>query len=291
MRFLNNRTQVSTSRLLRPLTGSIAAGLFLSLSACSTVPDDAPKEYHLAEAAIDRADDANADKRFPITIERAKVDFKEALNLYDQSLDRDTPEPTRQGIAQAGSERAMMAQNLAEKAIDLHAQVGAWDQKIEMKDEAEKSAAELSALQSRVASLDEQVRNRDNQNAQFQANIKTPVAFFATSRAGVTAKFQDSLDSLANTLKNNPQLKVTLVGYADRTGAANINNRLSEQRAESVAQELRAKGVMADQILIDSHGSTMATASAGNQAGLQLDRRVDAILTNRSGLETMTTGR
>ncbi|RYZ54508.1 MAG: OmpA family protein, partial [Proteobacteria bacterium] len=181
--------------------------------------------------------------------------------------------------------------NLAEKAIDLHAQVGAWDQKIEMKDEAEKSAAELSALQSRVASLDEQVRNTDSQNAQFQANIKTPVAFFATSQAGVTAKFQDSLDSLATTLKSNPQLKVTLVGYADRTGSMNVNNRLSEERAESVAQELRGKGVMADQILIDSHGATMATATAGNQAGLQLDRRVDAILTNRSGVETMTTGR
>ncbi|RYZ87007.1 MAG: hypothetical protein EOP04_12670 [Proteobacteria bacterium] len=52
---------------------ALASCLFFAASACSTVPDDAPKEYHLAHAAIDRAEEADADDIFPETIDRAKT--------------------------------------------------------------------------------------------------------------------------------------------------------------------------------------------------------------------------
>lgn len=280
----------STSQLSTSISLSLASCMFFGGAACSSLPDNAPKEYHLASAAIERAEDADADDVFPVTVDRAKADFKEALTLYDQSQDKGTPEPTRMAVAKAGSEKAIRAQNLAEKATDLYSQVGAWDQKIELKEEAEMSAANLQSLQNRLTMLDEQVRSRDNQNEQFQANIKSPVVFFASNQAGVSSKFQDNIDSLAMTLKSNPQLKVTLIGFADKTGSMNRNNQLAEQRAESVATALRSRGVTGDQILIDSHGASMATATAANPAGLQLDRRVDAILSNRSEAE-MTTGR
>ncbi|RZA13672.1 MAG: OmpA family protein, partial [Proteobacteria bacterium] len=231
---------------------------------------------------------------FPETIDRAKVEFETALDLYDQSKDNDTPEPTRQAVAQEGSQKAMQAQTLADKATDLFAQVSAWDNRIESKEENEKSTAELASLQQKVAMLDEQARAQamnEQNRSQFQANIKSPVVFFATNRTEVQGKFDENVESLAMTLKNNPSMKVTLIGYADKTGRDSRNNTLSEQRAESVARILRDRGVAAEQILIDSHGSSLASANPSNPAGLQLDRRVDAIISGRSGPETMTTGR
>ena len=59
----------------------------------------------------------------------------------------------------------------------------------------------------------------------------------------------------AEAAKKNPDLKVYLTGYADSaTGTEEINNRISAQRAESVAQTLEKLGVSRSQMVISSKG-------------------------------------
>ena len=58
--------------------------------------------------------------------------------------------------------------------------------------------------------------------------------------------------------KNNPDKKIEISGYADKeTGNPNINAKLAEQRAQSVASELKENGVSENQIIIKSYGDTV----------------------------------
>ena len=60
---------------------------------------------------------------------------------------------------------------------------------------------------------------------------------------------QPKLDELAALLANNPSVgNVTITGYTDRLGSDKYNQKLSEQRANSVKQYLVAKGVAADRL-------------------------------------------
>ena len=49
-----------------------------------------------------------------------------------------------------------------------------------------------------------------------------------------------------------------MTGYADvNTGNAKINSKLSEKRANNVAEALKAKGIAANRITIDYKGDTV----------------------------------
>lgn len=70
---------------------------------------------------------------------------------------------------------------------------------------------------------------------------------------------------------NNKQIVVT--GYADNaTGNANINNRLSQQRADAVAKELQKMGVSADNITTVAKGGvdTLEPASYNRRATVEI---------------------
>lgn len=65
---------------------------------------------------------------------------------------------------------------------------------------------------------------------------------------------------------------VTITAYTDESGAAAYNQKLSEKRAQSVADYLVAHGVPADHITIKGMGPTHAYATA------ELDRRAEVHL-------------
>ena len=80
--------------------------------------------------------------------------------------------------------------------------------------------------------------------------------FFAlNSSSQLEAGEEVNLRTIAEAAKKNPDLKVYLTGYADSaTGTEEINNRISAQRAESVAKSLEALGVSRSQMVISSNG-------------------------------------
>lgn len=82
--------------------------------------------------------------------------------------------------------------------------------------------------------------------------------FFLINSAEVRASEQSKVDALVAYLKEHTNAKVSLCGYADKnTGNANINKNLSEKRAQAVANALKAQGISADRITIDSKGDTV----------------------------------
>lgn len=82
--------------------------------------------------------------------------------------------------------------------------------------------------------------------------------FFAINSAKIQDDQQFKIISLAEYMKKHPDVKVTVTGYADvNTGNPGINNKLSEKRANNVAEALKAEGIAAGRIKTAFKGDTV----------------------------------
>lgn len=81
--------------------------------------------------------------------------------------------------------------------------------------------------------------------------------FFSIGKSAIRQSFLPKLDQLVTYLKENPETKVQLTGYADKnTGTKQINSRLSKERANAVKAYLVKKGISADRIATGYKGDT-----------------------------------
>ncbi len=80
--------------------------------------------------------------------------------------------------------------------------------------------------------------------------------FFRINTYNITKDEMFKVNEVAEFLKNHPNAKVVITGYADKgTGTLAINLRLSKQRAEVVANTLKSKyNIAADRIIVKSMG-------------------------------------
>ena len=79
-------------------------------------------------------------------------------------------------------------------------------------------------------------------------------------------------------LKKYNNTYVQIAGYTDNTGNKATNNTLSFNRANAVANYLKLKGVSANRMLIEGHGSKNPIASNSTAKGREKNRRVEITL-------------
>jgi OmpA-OmpF porin, OOP family len=99
---------------------------------------------------------------------------------------------------------------------------------------------------------------------------------FETGKADLKPVSHALLDEVAKMLKDNPQVEVISVeGHTDSTGSPEINRKLSQQRAESVAKYLASKGVKAGRMEPKGFGPDRPVADNETDAGREANRRVE----------------
>ena len=83
--------------------------------------------------------------------------------------------------------------------------------------------------------------------------------FFLIGNSSISKKEQAKVKEVADYLKANPNAKVEVTGYADKgTGNPTINSKLSQRRAQTVANMLqRTYGIAKDRITVDYKGDTI----------------------------------
>ena len=101
---------------------------------------------------------------------------------------------------------------------------------------------------------------------------------FATDSANIAPSFYQPLNNLANSLKEFNQNQIEIVGYTDSTGSQDLNMRLSQQRADSVASSLITQGVEANRIRTSGMGPANPIASNSTAEGKAQNRRVEITL-------------
>lgn len=98
---------------------------------------------------------------------------------------------------------------------------------------------------------------------------------FATGRAEINAGFYEVLNSVGLVLKEFNKTSIRISGHTDSTGNASANETLSEDRAESVGQYLKSRGVAAGRIQTTGYGARKPVASNSTAAGREQNRRVE----------------
>ena len=98
---------------------------------------------------------------------------------------------------------------------------------------------------------------------------------FETSSAKLMSTSRIALDEIARTLKNQPNLKVEIVGHTDDEGNDGYNLLLSQQRAESVRQYLIGKGIAPERMVSIGMGEAQPVAGNDTPEGRVANRRVE----------------
>lgn len=112
-------------------------------------------------------------------------------------------------------------------------------------------------------------------------------ANFAFDSAKLSAKATGELDRLANQVRASRVTpnSISIVGHTDSIGKAAYNQKLSVQRANSVASYLSSKGMNRGAMRVSGMGETKPVASNKTKAGRAQNRRVDIHV---SGSRTVT---
>lgn len=87
-----------------------------------------------------------------------------------------------------------------------------------------------------------------------------------------------SLDEVAKYLNSIPALELSLEGHTDSQGDEDYNQKLSENRANSVKRYLVKKGVEENRIKTIGYGKTKPIADNKTPQGRERNRRVEFII-------------
>jgi outer membrane protein OmpA-like peptidoglycan-associated protein len=98
---------------------------------------------------------------------------------------------------------------------------------------------------------------------------------FDFNSAVLRPEFRPAVQSVAQTLVQYPSTFIDVYGHTDSIGSAAVNQRLSEQRAKTVAATLQTMGVQGARIETRGFGYTMPVASNDSEAGRAQNRRVE----------------
>ena len=139
------------------------------------------------------------------------------------------------------------------------------------KQEAEfrqKLAAEQRAHQIEVERL---------KNENLKITMNSEVSFDYDS-AAIKPSFNRTLDKVNDIVARYTRTSVHVIGHTDSRGSNAYNQRLSEDRAQSVAVYMEDGGVAPRRISTEGRGEVEPRATNETEAGRQLNRRVELLI-------------
>lgn len=99
--------------------------------------------------------------------------------------------------------------------------------------------------------------------------------YFETDKYNVARAYEKLLDEVAAKLRANPQVCVRVEGHTDSRATDEYNQRLSDNRANAVAQELLGRGVSQSQLIVDGFSEFKPAQPNTDWKNMQLNRRVE----------------
>ncbi|MDR3366532.1 MAG: OmpA family protein [Prevotellaceae bacterium] len=98
---------------------------------------------------------------------------------------------------------------------------------------------------------------------------------FANAKATLLSKSYKQLDQLYRLMLYYPAMKIEISGHTDNTGNRKQNQRLSQERAESVMMYLKGRGIESNRMKVKGYSDLQPIAPNKTEAGRKLNRRVE----------------
>lgn len=101
---------------------------------------------------------------------------------------------------------------------------------------------------------------------------------FKFDSSELTPQAEDIASRIAEVMKDNPDLKIAVVGNTDNTGNFNYNIKLSERRARAFMDAVIMDGVAASRLAAVGMGPLNPVATNDTNDGRSQNRRVELVL-------------
>jgi outer membrane protein OmpA-like peptidoglycan-associated protein len=126
-------------------------------------------------------------------------------------------------------------------------------------------------------------RNIEARETSRGVTVNLPSVNFQFDRADLTSDGRDRVNQIASIVKRDaPNRRISVEGHASKESAAreDYNQRLSERRANTVADALERDGIASNQIATKGLGTRSPVATNDTEEGRRQNRRVEVIIEN-----------
>ena len=98
---------------------------------------------------------------------------------------------------------------------------------------------------------------------------------FEPGSATIAAESLETLNAIAELLRNCSDLRLEIQGHTDSQGREEMNQQLSQARAESVLAEMRARRILTSNFTAVGYGESQPVADNGTEEGREANRRIE----------------
>lgn len=105
---------------------------------------------------------------------------------------------------------------------------------------------------------------------------------FEVGKATLTNDLKTSLARVAGIMTVYQEANILVEGHTDNTGSAELNQKLSEQRALNVMEFMVTQGIVATRMKSSGYGFTQPVAPNDTPEGRQKNRRVDLVIQDKA---------
>jgi len=252
-----------------------------------------------AKEAVQKAEDSRIialrkQQQMALDLERQQAAERQAAAQRQAELSRQRAEEQahQAALAEEQSRRDAEQRAAAEKAKTeadaLRAQAdAARAQAAAEAEKASQSAAEADRLRQQAVQEKDQLRAQLLQ--QFNSVLPTRETprglvvnmqdvLFDTGKYTLKSPAELALAKIAGIIISHPGLNLQIEGYTDSTGSADYNQKLSEQRANTVRDFLMKQGINTQNMTAVGYGLNFPVAPNDTAAGRKLNRRVELVV-------------
>ncbi len=101
---------------------------------------------------------------------------------------------------------------------------------------------------------------------------------FALNSSDLSAKSKEELKKFSEVLNKYPDTNLLINGHTDNTGSDELNQKLSEKRAQSVSNYLIGEKVAASRFTVKGFGESQPKVDNSTAENRALNRRVEVIV-------------
>jgi outer membrane protein OmpA-like peptidoglycan-associated protein len=240
-----------------------------------------PTDVHEADVALQRAEQAWRDSPDdPSTIDLAVVADRKAQIAQATAATIKAQQDAQMAKQEGATLTVSALANAKGQLGQTQAQLGQTQMQLQQQQVASASqAAQLADMQAKLKDARDTIAKIAAVKEDDRGMVITlqGEVLFKTGKFDLKAGAMAKLDQIAEALKGKEQ-PIVVYGYTDNVGALDMNNTLSQNRAQAVRDYLVTKGIPQDLITAQGKGPSDPISDNTSVEGRSANRRVELVV-------------